>query len=296
MAAQSRTAWRAGVARGRGVSSDGEYFSSGTFHARRYFDLDPTTLLRRHPALVELVASPRLAPLLQSTVGDDFQASLIQPRVLPPQALDTAGAEGGYVPWHRDGLMGSEFRTGSRGWDRERGLPLNVKVIVYLSDATVGAGCTYCVPGSHRSAGGPAGDAYLGRGGGTTHDPTHSHDRRPQHEMPGCVPVVARAGSAFAFDTRLHHTTEANTSANERWSITTRYGPFFEKQSGPAVEAAEALEKDGALSSALRLQVFGVEPMGAGRNVYKRLARHAGTLRDDRFFNGVRPPNMLPAL
>jgi hypothetical protein len=33
-----------------------------------------------------------------------------------------------------------------------------------------------------------------------------------------------------------------------------------------------------------------------GRNIYKRLARHAGTLEDDRLWKGLRPPTLSAAL
>jgi hypothetical protein len=95
-----------GLAAGRGVSDNGEYFESGTFHGRRYFDLDVTALLRAHDALVELVAAPRLLSVLQATVGADVQATTIQARVLPPQSPGVAAAEGGYVGSARQGAAG----------------------------------------------------------------------------------------------------------------------------------------------------------------------------------------------
>ena len=114
--------------------------------------------------------------------------------------------------------------------------------------------------------------------------------------MPGCVPVIAKAGSAALFGTRAWHTADANTSGSERWSVITLYSPFSQKQPGPTVAAVEALQQSGdGLSSPLRLQIFGVDPM-VGRNVYKRLERHNGTAEDDRMWKGRRPPGMSPAL
>jgi ectoine hydroxylase-related dioxygenase (phytanoyl-CoA dioxygenase family) len=149
--------------------------------------------------------------------------------------------------WHRDHMMGEEWQ--------HRGPPLNIKIIFYLTDADVGGGCTYFVPGSQRSPDQPPGTEYLGMGGAAGYD---AASRRPQRAMPGCMPVVAKAGSAALFDTRAWHTADANTTGAERWSVITRYSPFSEKQPGPTVEAAEALQRAGALSSPLRLQIFGV--------------------------------------
>ena len=99
VAAPFRESWIRGKAAGRGVSENGEYFASGTFHGRRYFDLDVVDLLCADDSLVELVAAPRLLPVLQATVGDDVQATTIQARVLPSHSDAVASAEGGYVGW-----------------------------------------------------------------------------------------------------------------------------------------------------------------------------------------------------
>ena len=157
VAAPFRESWIRGKAAGRGVSDNGEYFASGTFHGRRYFDLDVVELLCADDALVELVAAPRLLPVLQATVGDDVQATTIQARVLPSHSDAIASAEGGYVGWHRDHLMAEDWQ--------HRGMPLNIKVIFYLTDSSVGAGCTYFVPASQRLPDRPPGEEYLGMGG-----------------------------------------------------------------------------------------------------------------------------------
>ena len=106
--------------------------------------------------------------------------------------------------------------------------------------------------------------------------------------MPGMVPVTARAGSAFLFNTRLWPTTLPNTGAADRWCVLTLYSPFYQKQPGVTVEAAIALEAAGRLNTPQRRQLFGVEPM-TGVNGFKRLAQHSGDDRDDRIFKGVRP-------
>ena len=124
--ARTRVDWEQGRARGKGVSENGEYYASGTWHARKYFDIYPLHLLEQDDAAVELIAHPRLLPFLSATVGDDVQATTIQLRVLEPQTAADAAEEGGYVNWHRD-------HSNDDAW-RYLGRPLNTKVIVYLTD------------------------------------------------------------------------------------------------------------------------------------------------------------------
>ena len=199
VASRFRDDWRRGCELGHGVSENGEYYAAGTFHARRYFDLDVVSLLAEHDALVELVAAPRLLSVLQATVGPDVQATTIQARVLPPVGSEVAAVEGGYVGWHRDHAVGPDWQHG--------GQPLNIKVIFYLTDSAVGGAATYFVPASHQLEGGPDGSKYLGMGGGPGYDPA---GRRQPGEMPGAVPVIAKAGSAALFDTRAWHSAGAN--------------------------------------------------------------------------------------
>jgi hypothetical protein len=43
--ARTRVDWEQGRARGKGVSENGEYYASGTWHARKYFAIYPLHLL-----------------------------------------------------------------------------------------------------------------------------------------------------------------------------------------------------------------------------------------------------------
>ena len=92
--ARTRVDWEQGRAQGKGVSENGEYYVSGTWHARKYFDIYPLHLLEQDDAAVEMIAHPRLLPFLSATVGDDVQASTIQLRVLEPQTEADAEEEG----------------------------------------------------------------------------------------------------------------------------------------------------------------------------------------------------------
>ena len=76
--ARARIDWEAGRVRGKGVSENGEYYASGTWHARKYFDIYPLHLLEQDDAAVEMIAHPRLFPFLSATVGADFQAAPLQ--------------------------------------------------------------------------------------------------------------------------------------------------------------------------------------------------------------------------
>lgn len=278
--ARTRVDWEAGRVLGEGVSANGEYYASGTWHARKYFDIYPLHLLEQDDAAVEMIAHPRLFPFLSATVGEDVQTATIQLRVLEPQTAADAQAEGGYVNWHRD-------HPNDEAW-RHFGRPLNTKVVMYLTDVGPDDGCTACVPGSHLFEHTPEHTAYKGMGGGNDQG-TKVIDQR---DMPGMVAVEAKAGSAFLFNTRLWHTTLPNAGVRDRWCALTLYCPFYQKQPGVTVEAAMALEAAGRLKTPLRRQLFGFDPM-AGRNVYKLLADHDGDDEDDRVFKGVRPSHLL---
>ena len=98
----ARLDWEKGRAQGKGISENGEYYASGTWHARKYFDVYPLHFLEQNDAAVQTIAHPRLLPFLSASVGEDVQAATIQLRVLEPQMAADAQAEGGYVAWHRD--------------------------------------------------------------------------------------------------------------------------------------------------------------------------------------------------
>lgn len=277
--ARTRIDWEKGRAKGKGVSENGEYYASGTFHGRKYFDIYPLHLLEQDDACVEMIAHPRLFPFLSASVGEDVQTATIQVRVLEPQTADDALEEGGYVNWHRD-------HRNDEAW-RYMGRPLNTKVLVYLTDVGRDDGCTACVPGSHLWDHAPDHLVYKGMGGGGS----QATKVRDQRDMPGMVAAEVKAGSAFLFNTRLWHTTLPNTGDRDRWCVLTLYCPFYQKQPGVTVEAAVALEAANQLNTPERRQLFGLEPM-TGANGYKRLAQHNGDDTDDRMFKGVRPPTL----
>jgi len=277
--AVTRVDWEAGRAAGKGVSENGEYYASETFHGRKYFDIYPLHLLEQDDACVELITHPRLVPFLSATVGEDVQTATIQVRVLEPQTAADAQDEGGYVNWHRD-------HRNDEAW-RYMGRPLHTKVLVYLTDVGPDDGCTACVPGSHLWDHEPDHLDFKGMGGGES----QATKVRDQRDMPGMVAAEVKAGSAFLFNTRLWHTTLPNTGDRDRWAVLTLYCPFYQKQPGVTVEAAVALEASGQLNTPIRRQLFGLEPM-TGANGYKRLAQHNGSDTDDRMFKGVRPAVM----
>ena len=278
--AVTRLDWEAGRAKGRGVSENGEYYASGTFHGRKYFDIYPLHLLEQDDACVEMIAHPRLFPFLSASVGEDVQTATIQVRVLEPQTAQDAQQEGGYVNWHRD-------HSNDEAW-RFLGRPLNTKVLVYLTDVGPDDGCTACVPGSHLWEHRPDHLVYKGMGGGDS----QVTKVRDQRDMPGMVAAEVKAGSAFLFNTRLWHTTLPNTGKRDRWCVLTLYCPFYQKQPGVTVEAAVALEAAGQLNTPERRQLFGLDMMSTNKNPYKRLAQHDGSDTDDRMFKGVRPPEL----
>ena len=76
------------------MSENGEYYASGTFHGRKYFDIYPLHLLEQDDACVEMIAHPRLFPLLSASVGEDVQTATIQVRALEPDGGRRTGGGG----------------------------------------------------------------------------------------------------------------------------------------------------------------------------------------------------------
>jgi hypothetical protein len=124
--ARARVDWEVGRAQGKGVSKNGKYYASGTWHARKYFDIYPLHLLEQDDAAVEMIAHPRLLPFLSATVGEDVQTR--DHTVARPRAADGGRRTGGrrLRQLHRD-------HSNDEAW-RYLGRPLNTKVIVYLTD------------------------------------------------------------------------------------------------------------------------------------------------------------------
>ena len=133
-------------------------------------------LLSRGPAFCDLAQHPIALELIRSTVGWPALLSNISANITLP------GACRGVI--HADQVFVPE------PWPSA---PQGLNVAWCLDDFTTENGATEVVPGSHRL------------------------NRNPrQNDSPHFVPVVAPAGSLFAFNSRIWHRSGANTSVRAK--------------------------------------------------------------------------------
>ena len=132
-------------------------------------------------------------------------------------------------------------------------LSLFTKLFIYINDVADNGGPTAVVPGSHLAPEGPTRGEYAG---------SRNPDGLPQDSMPGCVKASGPAGTAFFFDSRIHHSAMPNVSSRERSVLVVNLSPFWHKQFAPVVEGARRLDDAGALNTPLRRQLFGIALAG----------------------------------
>jgi ectoine hydroxylase-related dioxygenase (phytanoyl-CoA dioxygenase family) len=145
----------------------------------------------RDAAFLRLVDHPSTLPLVVEVLGPNIFMYHCHLDVHPPEP------DGGRRPWmwHQDGGIVNRDLEGS---PRPR---LAVKVAYFLSDvAEPGRGNFVVLPGSHRS-------------NAIARPPDDDND------VPGAVPILARAGDAVLFDRRLWHMRGRNASAITRRAL-----------------------------------------------------------------------------
>ena len=80
-----------------------------------------------------------------------------------------------------------------------------------------------------------------------------------QMSMPNACAANLKAGSAVIFDERTLHCAMPNVSGIARCTLTTRYAPFWVKQTGMVQNCAETLDSRGRLATPMLRQLLGVE-------------------------------------
>lgn len=83
-----------------------------------------------------------------------------------------------------------------------------MQAAVILEDQNIENGCTFCVPGSHRS------DRYADN----------------ENDLTKVVPIESFAGDVILWDSRLHHGAFPNKSKLSRWSIIATFSRWWIKQ------------------------------------------------------------------
>ena len=167
----------------------------------------------------------------------------------PTDPPDAREAQHGYTGYHNDGV----FDRGD-AWRGEQGQPIEAEsaaqsvmrrerrhlvVILTLFDLRADGGASSVVGGS----------PHLNR----------NPPPRPLTAADGAVCAAGPAGSAIVFDTRCWHAAAANTSGEDRRTLTIRYIPFHLKPLGASVNNASVLDARGWLDTPLRRQLMGLE-------------------------------------
>lgn len=145
----------------------------------------------REAAFLELLDHPSTLPLVVDLLGANIFMYHCHLDVHPPER-DRGPRR---WMWHQDGGIVNRDLEGS---PRPR---LAVKVAYFLTDVSEpGRGNFVVLPGSHRSN-------------------AIDRPRDDGNELPGAVPVLARAGDAVLFDRRLWHMRGRNGSALTRKAV-----------------------------------------------------------------------------
>jgi len=145
----------------------------------------------RDAAFLEPLDHPRTLPLVVETLGSNVFMYHCHLDVHPPETPDL---ERPWM-WHQDGGVVNRDLEGS---PRPR---LSVKVAFFLTDLPdPGMGNFVVLPGSHLA---------------------NAIDRPPddENELPGALPILARAGDAVMFDRRVWHMRSPNLSGTTRKAL-----------------------------------------------------------------------------
>lgn len=194
---------------------------AATDRAEAIWRADPSRLGLRKPnleqvqapieyddVLLELLAHPKVFPIVREILGDDVSMIDNDYFISPPRTAS-------HAHWHHDVGMGRIYHPFSI---------LMVKVFYLLTDVSPEGGATGVIPGSHRF---PMGFQFP-----QVDDPA---------EMPGHVRMAYPAGTAWLFNGRTYHAALNNNSGQPRRVLIYNYGHFWMKP-WSGYEASEALK------------------------------------------------------
>ena len=238
----AREKWMAALARGvqPGDELEGQIVVSPPSDG--YFDIP--RVVEQEQSFMDIVAHARITSILDKVIGQDLQLLNIQCRNYPAQSADKAAETGGYAGWHTDRAYGVVHNNQHA---------LHVVVMFYFFDVGLHDGATALVPDSHLVYDKSELLASQKEGAGANR----------QFSMEGMLACDRRGGSAVIFDERALHSAMPNVGGKDRRSITTRWAPYWVKQTGTVQMFARSLEKQGRLTTPLLRQVFGIEPLHA---------------------------------
>lgn len=285
-----RSSWVDAVQAGEAAGPGGSNTAPGRYNTG-YFDLP--RILEQHSCFLDIVTHPRIVSVLERVVGPEVQVLNVQCRNYPSQNLEVAQEYGAYSGWHNDRGYGVLFDNARSlhvvviftffdvGVDggctavvpqshlmcaRSPLLPCLYALlpIVYsfsirdlLASRVTRSLHWACVMSRYDKT-----PLLVSQRAATTSD--HG-DKEPtnralqQLAMPNACAANLTAGSAIIFDERTLHTALPNVSGIDRCTLTTRYAPFWVKQTGMVQSCAATLDTRGCLDTPVLRQLLGVE-------------------------------------
>lgn len=159
---------------------------------------------------LELLAHPRLVPVLRDLIGDDIAMIDNDGHVKPGNSVT-------HISWHYDVGMRGVYHPMST---------MMIKVFYLLTDIDPEGGATAFMPGSHRYP----------------MDFRFPETTEPE-QMPGHVRMAHKAGTAYLFNGRVYHAALRNYTARDRKVLVYNYGHFWMKPWSGYEPAPELIAK-----------------------------------------------------
>jgi ectoine hydroxylase-related dioxygenase (phytanoyl-CoA dioxygenase family) len=156
--------------------------------------LEIAAIMEYHPVLFDLVEHPRVFPLIREALGTGIGLIDHAYYITPPGGLIDGTA------WHTD------VRARVPGV-HHAGSTMMVRAMYALTDIDADGGATLVLPGTHRQP-----------------DDTPIPSIATPEEMPGAVPLVCEAGTAYFFNGNVLHAPGNNRSAVTRRVLLYNYG------------------------------------------------------------------------
>jgi ectoine hydroxylase-related dioxygenase (phytanoyl-CoA dioxygenase family) len=189
--------------------------------------LEIAAIMEYHPVLFDLVEHPRVFPLIRELLGTGIGLIDHAYYITPPGGLIDGTA------WHTD------VRTRVQGV-HHAGSTMMIRAMYALTDIAEDGGATLILPGTHRQP-----------------DETPIPAVSTPEEMPGAIPIVCKAGTAYFFNGNVLHAPSNNRSAVTRRVLLYNYGHkwmrmWHEHEPSPRLAAAAR--------TPMRRQLLGLTP------------------------------------
>ncbi len=193
---------------------------------------------RYGPILYELYQNPEILRILGILLGSEVNNhGLPQLRSKLPGSIETS------FPWHQDSLYYNEPVRGT--WEKGTEKLHILTVWVPLVDVTIGNGCLWIIPGSHRWG--------LLKGARSDDNVVRMEDNVETRGTP--TPLPMKLGDVLFLTNLTVHTSKLNKSNKSRWSID------FRNHATPESRSLSDLERSAAKYLNDKARSNGWEPL-----------------------------------